>query len=311
MNGVACFGEVLWDVFQRHPDNRVDYTFKLGGAPANVASTLGKLGVPAYIVGSVGRDRFGTQLREHLEGDGVDTRFLAALPERTGLAFVSRDEEGEPSFLFYRKDTADMSYRVSMLPRKFPPLSLALVGTSTLMNAPLRAATYGFIKKAQVAGAELIVDLNVRAHLWPSRVSMHRETRAILTDAALIKASSADLRALGTDVAWLRRAAPRAIVLLTRGPARAEVHGPFGRSFVPTTPRKVVDATGAGDAFLAGVLAALAGSKGGVLLREKHFWRKASAIGHVIAAQAVSDAGATSGIKRLAEPRRLLKEVWS
>ena len=311
MNGIACFGEVLWDVFQRRPDNHAEFTFELGGAPANVASTLGKLGVKAYIVGSVGKDRFGTDLREKLEADGADTRFLVALPERTGLAFVFRDEAGEPSFLFYRRETADMSYRAPMLPKRFPPLSLALVGTSTLMDRLLRTATHAFIKKSRRAGAELVVDLNVRAHLWPSRASMLRETRELLLDAALIKASAADLKALGTDMAWLRRAAPAATVLLTRGRGRAEVHGAFGRIIVPTAPRKVVDATGAGDAFLSGVLAALAQTGGSVRDRDRAFWRKAATIGHVIAAQAISSAGATSGIKRLAEPRRLLKELSS
>lgn len=316
MSAVACFGEVLWDVFQRSPENRSDYTFELGGAPANVASTLGKLGCASYIVGSVGRDRFGTDLREKLESDGVDTRFLVALPQRTGLAFVFRDEAGEPSFLFYRKETADMMYRASMLPKRFPPVALALVGTSTLMDEALRAATLAFIQRTRKAGAELVVDLNVRAHLWPTRASMLRETRAILMDAALIKASSADLQALGTDLPWLRRAAPDAVVLLTRGGGRAEVHGPFGRVFVPTEARKVVDATGAGDAFLSGVLASLAGpsttatkAEPPVNARDRGFWRQAATIGHAIAAQAITSAGATSGIKRLAQPLRLLKEL--
>ncbi|MFO0663156.1 MAG: carbohydrate kinase [Polyangiaceae bacterium] len=310
MTGIACFGEVLWDVFQIDSDDPTRFVFELGGAPANVASTLGKLGCNAYIVGSVGRDRFGRQLTEKLERDGVDCRYLAMLPERTGLAFVFRDEAGEPSFLFYRRETADMSYRAGMLPKRFPKLSLALVGTSTSVDDELREATHVFLERAQKAGAEVVLDLNVRAHLWSSRAAMLRETRNLAASAALIKASSADLEALGKDVAWLKKVAPRAVVVLTRGKGAAEVLGPFGRIAVPTKPRKVVDATGAGDAFLSGIFAAHAAAQSSPIWeRTPAFWKKAVSLGHLLAAQAVSSAGATSGIKRLAQARRFLEEL--
>src|SRR4051812_46065050 len=98
-----AFGEILWDLFEVRPGI---FDRQLGGAPANVATGLARLGVRAAIAGAVGRDSFGDDLVEHLRRDGVDTRLVERLPNRTGITFVTRDARGEPRFLFYRHDTA-------------------------------------------------------------------------------------------------------------------------------------------------------------------------------------------------------------
>src|SRR4051794_39232351 len=104
---VVCFGEVLWDLYESkavkgEPIAR-EFRRELGGAPANVATVLARLGVRAAIAGGVGVDRFGQALVQHFENDGVDTRHLIRTPNRTGLTFVARDTYGEPSFLAYRQ----------------------------------------------------------------------------------------------------------------------------------------------------------------------------------------------------------------
>src|SRR5258708_31656026 len=113
---VVCFGEILWDVFEASPrrSEPIARTFRreLGGAPANVATGLSRLGVRVAVVGAVGRDRFGAALIEHLRGDGVDVRFVGQLPSRTGLTFVTRDAGGEPEFIFYRHESARVSLGV-------------------------------------------------------------------------------------------------------------------------------------------------------------------------------------------------------
>src|SRR5579863_5063302 len=112
---VACFGEILWDIFETESRGRapIARTFRreLGGAPANVATGLARLGAKAAVVGGVGRDSFGQALVAHLAKDGVEVRFVVTLENRTGLTFVTRDAAGEPRFLFYRHDSADLSVR--------------------------------------------------------------------------------------------------------------------------------------------------------------------------------------------------------
>ena len=147
MLDVVCFGEILWDVFETSARGRepIARTFRreLGGAPANVATGLARLGVR---VGGRGR-RGARPLRrraasQHLAGDGVDVRFVQALPNRTGLTFVVRDARGEPEFLFYRHESADLAMRAEHVVPAMGRARWVLVGTSTLMTPRRsRAAT--------------------------------------------------------------------------------------------------------------------------------------------------------------------------
>src|ERR1700733_14457038 len=108
MLDVVCFGEILWDLFERRMPGRQgsrvreavgrDFRRELGGAPANVATGLARLGAKVAVVGGVGRDVFGDALVSHLADDGVDVRFVLRLDNRTGLTFVTRDARGEPEF---------------------------------------------------------------------------------------------------------------------------------------------------------------------------------------------------------------------
>ena len=173
---VATFGEVLWDLFEIGPDT---YRRELGGAPSNLAIGLARLGVRVAVVGAVGADAFGEALVRRLREERVDTSLIARLPNRTGLAFVHRDARGEPSFLFYRHDTADMAIR----PKDVRPVKAKYIacGTSTLLDEGLRRATERFVRLGKRAGAVLAVDLNVRTHLWKSPRVMrdpHRRPRA-------------------------------------------------------------------------------------------------------------------------------------
>ena len=250
---VVCFGEVLWDVFEARPrgDEPIARAFRreLGGAPANVATGLARLGARAAVVGGVGRDRMGEALARHLAADGVDTRLLVVLPNRTGLTFVARDARGEPEFLFYRHESADLAVRAAHVTPAMGRARWALVGTSTLMTPGLAAATYRFLDVAERAGARVFVDLNVRAHLWSDRAAMRRAIAALASRAALLKASDADLRAVTgaspgprgerAGLRWLERHARHATWLVTRGGGVASAIGAHGRVDEPA-PRSSI-----------------------------------------------------------------------
>src|SRR5579864_9204777 len=98
---VVCFGEVLWDLFERAPAKGEpiarEFRRELGGAPANVAVGLARLGFASALAGGIGFDKFGDAVEKELAGEGVSTRFLVRLPNRTGITFVARDALGEPS----------------------------------------------------------------------------------------------------------------------------------------------------------------------------------------------------------------------
>jgi fructokinase len=318
MLDVICFGEILWDIFEAGPrgSDSIARTFRreLGGAPANVATGLARLGVRAAVVGGVGRDRFGDALVAHLRKDQVDVRFVLKLPNRTGLTFVTPSADGEPAFLFYRHESADVSLRAEHVAPAMGRARWVLVGTSTLMTRELARATLRFLDTAERAGAHVLVDLNVRPHLWSNRRAMQRAIAGLAERAHLVKASNADLQAVSGagSARWLERHARRASWLITRGPGMASAVGEHGEVHARALPARCVDATGGGDAFIAGSLATLVAASavpGTSAWRDAATWQAALRAGHVMGKKAVSRRGAVAGLRRLGRARTIIDRV--
>jgi fructokinase len=318
MPDVVCFGEILWDVFEAGARGReaIARAFRreLGGAPANVATGLARLGVRAAVVGGVGRDRLGAALVEHLRRDRVDTRFVLHFPNRTGLTFVVRDGRGEPEFVFYRHDSADLAVRAADVTPPMGRSRWALVGTSTLMTRELEQATARFLDVADRGGARTFVDLNVRAHLWTDRALMQRTIARLVRRAAIVKASDADLREVSgkAGLGWLQHHAPRATWLVTRGAGVASAIGAHGEVEMSALGARCVDATGAGDAFIAGALATVvrAGAvPGSSAWRDAGVWRAALEAGHMMGKKAVSRPGAVAGLVGLGRVRAVVRRA--
>jgi fructokinase len=319
MLDVVTFGEILWDVYAARPrgSDPIARSFRteLGGAPANVATGLARLGCRAAVVGGVGRDLFGEALVAHLRKDRVDVRFVVKLPNRTGLTFVTRDAHGEPEFVFYRHESADVSIRAEHLSPAMGRARWILLGTSTLMTRDLARATAVFLDAAEAAGARIFVDLNVRAHMWPDRRTMQRAIAGLAKRADLVKASEDDLLAVSggsPELGWLERHAPRASWLVTRGSGVASAIGEHGEVHARALRAKCVDATGAGDAFIAGSLATLVAARavpGSSAWRDAEVWGAALRAGHMMGKKAVSRAGAVAGLQRLGRVRAVIDGV--
>jgi fructokinase len=306
---VACMGEVLWDVFQRGDSD--DFKRAIGGAVANVAVGLARLGISVRLVGGVGTDVFGVALRKRLLGEGVETDGLLGLPERTGISFITRNARGEPTFLFYRHATADMAVRAEHITAKMARARWVLVGTSTLPRRELAAATFRFVEEARRQGAGVVLDLNVRPHLWSDATEMREASLELASRAHVIKGSDPDWAALGGERRFAK-IAPHALRITTTGPGPARATA--ARMTVVRTARRVrqVDATGAGDAFIAGVLASLvrAGIQpGGDRPWEPGFLAAALDIGHSLGAKAVSKVGAVTGLVGLGPTRAALARL--
>ncbi|XP_020987610.1 probable fructokinase-5 [Arachis duranensis] len=169
-----------------------------GGAPANVACAISKLGGNSAFVGKVGDDEFGKMLVDILNQNGVNTDGVCFDREaRTALAFVTLRKDGEREFMFYRNPSADMMLKES-------ELNIGLIkkakifhyGSISLISEPCRSAHLAAMKAAREAGALLSYDPNVRIPLWPSPDTARSGIKSIWFDADFIKVSDDEVNFL-------------------------------------------------------------------------------------------------------------------
>ncbi len=248
-------GESLGDVstFVRAP----------GGAPANVAVGVARLGVPSGFIGKVGDDPFGHHLADVLRSEGVDVtqlRFDAAA--RTALAFVSLSETGDRDFMFYRHPSADMRHQPDEIDAEALASARILhIGSISTIAEPAASATRHALRLAHEAGLLVSYDPNLRLPLWPSAEAARDGIMALWHDADVIKIAEDELHFLtgADDLAAARSLwTPRLrLLLVTRAERGASFltgeHEGHSAGFAVA----VADTTGAGDAFTAAVLAAL------------------------------------------------------
>jgi fructokinase len=237
-----------------------------GGAPANVAVGVARLGVSSGFIGKVGDDPFGHHLADVLREAGVDVsqvRFDAEA--RTALAFVSLTAEGERDFMFYRHPSADMRHRPDEIDDAVVrAASILHVGSISLIGESSALATRHAVRVAREAGTLVSYDPNLRLPLWPSAEAAAEGIRSLLPLVDVIKVSDEEVAFLtgSDDLAAARELRPAtcSLLLVTRGDAGVDYLLPDGEGSVPGFEVEIHDTTGAGDAFTAAVLAALARS---------------------------------------------------
>jgi len=235
-----------------------------GGAPANVAVGVRRLGVDAGFIGKVGDDPFGHWLASILERDGVDVsqlRFDDAA--RTALAFVSLTEEGERDFMFYRHPSADQLHRADEIDLKaVADATILHHGSISLIQEPSRSATLAAIDAARGAGRLVSYDPNLRLPLWESAEAAREGMLGPWKLAHVIKISEEELSFLtgSSDLDAARSLMHDELRLLTVTLGQAGVAWFAGdrSGRVDGFSVKPEDTTGAGDAFVAALLAALA-----------------------------------------------------
>jgi fructokinase len=275
---VLCLGEALIDrLGPLGADPAVDPARcddRLGGAPANVACALARLGTPSAFVGRLGRDAIGEDFRALFAARGVDTSALQWDAQRpTRIVLVRRDATGDRQFGGFAGDRgvgfADQALDATALSAALGPLLAAarwlLVGTIPLASPAAASAVQCAVRQAAAAGVPLALDVNWRPTFWdpaadPSRGPSVAQIEAIaplLQQAALIKCAREEAEWLfgSSDPAVVSASLPqRPGVVVSDGgaPVRWCLEGASG--VLPAFSVPVVDTTGAGDAFTAGLL---------------------------------------------------------
>jgi len=307
---VLSFGEALVDFFPERPGVALAecdvFHRQLGGAPANVAVGLARLGARVGLMTLVGPDAFGTFVRDRLAAEGVDIAGIGVhRTAKTGVTFVSVGAHGERSFLFFRHPSADQMIAEHDVDEKVLARARVVhVGSSTLAREPSRAATLKALAAAKRAGCLVSTDPNWRAHLWENPAEAAPMLQGLVAQCDIVKISDDELAPLTgvTDPeegARKLRALGPPLVIVTLGARGCYVDHPSGREWLPGERVDVVDTTGAGDGFVAGVLATLApafaaGKRPADLTLAEV--RAACGNGNKIGAAVVTKLGATSGL---------------
>ena len=251
---LLCIGEILADMIGEEKNGITTYERKAGGAPFNVACALKKFGADVKFVGSVGDDLIGQFLIKYAKDFGMDTTYIHQSAERnTTLAFVELNEEGDRSFCFYRKNTAD--YVMPKVDDELIKMADTLC-IGSLMLADEKCVEYALdiINRAHFLGKTVAFDINYRTDIYKDTESAIRTYKKILALADIVKLSEDEVEIFSWDYV---NGLNDKLVLITLGKNGSEWHYGGKGNRIPSIDVKPIDTTGAGDAFFAGTLSQL------------------------------------------------------
>ncbi|MBD3305665.1 hypothetical protein GF339_04740 [candidate division KSB3 bacterium] len=265
MVDIVCLGELLIDfVSQESGVSLIEapsFQKAAGGAPANVAVGLARLGHQVGFVGKVGQESFGEFLVGVLRDNKVDVSGISFDDyARTMLAFVSLTEEGERDFMFYRHPSADMR----LIPEEIPEdlISQAAIfhyGSISLISEPCRSATFHALEIAKQHNLLISYDPNLRLGLWESVEQARKEMLDGMRYATIVKINEEELEFL-TGTQDFEEGGKQildhgpSLLILTLGKQGCYFYSPSAQGSVPGYSIRAVDTTGAGDGFVAGLL---------------------------------------------------------
>ena len=276
---VVCIGEALIDRI-RNKSNK-GFTDFLGGAPANVASALRKMKIDSTFIGSVGNDDFGKRIIEQFNELEVNLDFLQlANDSSTRIVNVERDQSGDRFFSGFEPNPhsyfADEALSMKLIKKELPNLEKCFLRTQYLvtgtnvLSSPISAeAIFFLLEQANKFEIKVVIDLNWREVFWDysnfasdtikkGRINLIKE---FLNHAHVIKLAKEEATLffeLENPFLISQQMSKRPDVIITDGgnPVSWQINGLQGNTKIPYS-QTIVDTTGAGDAFLAGLISQL------------------------------------------------------
>jgi len=265
LSRVFAIGEALIDFIPKEKGVTLSEvsTFEKapGGAPANVASTVAKLGGTSSFIGKLGMDAFGDFLVDTLKNVNVDiSHILRTEQAKTALAFVSLKHDGNRDFMFYRNPSADMLLSQEEIKSDwFNKNDILHFCSVDLIEAPVKYAHIKAINSIKAKGGIVSFDPNVRLFLWENKEECRKTILSFIPMCNILKISDEELEFI-TNIKD-REAAIKSlflgdveVVIFTKGPSGSELYTKEFFASVEGNTVKAVDTTGAGDAFIGAFL---------------------------------------------------------
>lgn len=282
-----------------------------GGAPANVAACVAKLGGESAFIGMLGDDGFGDFLVETLAHENVDTSYIKRTTKaNTGLAFVALSNEGEREFSFYRNPSADMLLSEYDIEKSwFNKGDILHFCSVDLIEAPVKYAHKKAIQYIKENSGVVSFDPNIRKNLWNDLEECKNTVQEFIPFADILKISDEELEFI-TGISDVNEAIKSLFigdvkaVLYTKGKDGVDLYTKNDMISVEGFKVNVVDTTGAGDSFIGAFLFNLANEKFDINNEEsiKYVCRFSNAV----AALTTTKNGAISALPTLHEVNLML-----
>ncbi|MBO0321156.1 carbohydrate kinase [Muricauda sp. CAU 1633] len=259
MKKVFCVGELLIDFVAEKQGSDLskatEFTKKAGGAPANVACAISKLGGKSIFIGCVGDDPFGRFLLDVLKAEGVDISLAQLSKTFTTLAFVSLAEDGERDFVFSRGADKELEYDPTL--RKSLKDNILHLGAATaLLGGSLEKAYGKYLFDGLTKDMFISFDPNFRSDLWKENEEQFiKKCMPFIEKSHLCKFSLEEAQLLSekndSNAAcdFFHRMGAK-IITVTLGEEGTLLSVNGSKKMIPSMPVNPVDTTGAGDAFI-------------------------------------------------------------
>lgn len=261
MRRIWCLGDAVVDLL---PDDAGRLLQCPGGAPANVAVGIARLAGNSGFIGRVGDDPFGQFLCHTLAQEKVDVSHMRKdAQQRTSTVVVALDDQGERTFTFMVRPSADLFLTPDDLPQ-FQSGEWLHCCSIALLAEPSRAAALTAMQRIREAGGFVSFDPNIRLDLWSDPAALQQCFSAALQRADVVKLSVEELSFItdctdiDSGIAQLAQRFALKLLLVTQGSAGVRAYFNGRQIHYPARPVVSVDTTGAGDAFVAGLLWELA-----------------------------------------------------
>lgn len=261
--GIISLGEALIDFIPMTAEN-IHYQKSPGGAPANVAVGAARLGSKVTFLGKVGDDSLGRFLKETLTSYGVSTEGMIFSKEaRTNIVMVTLSENGERNFEFFINPSADQMLEQKELNKAlFEDHKILHFGSISMIQEPVKQATKFAVELAREKGMIVSFDPNLRPALWPSQEQAKQTIISMLNQVDLLKISEEELEFITGESnieAGIEKMGDYQVplMLVTFGGEGSYVvkNGEYVQ--VPAMKVDAIDTTGAGDAYVSGILHSL------------------------------------------------------
>ena len=307
---ILVYGDAFVDYIANDQTN-TSFTKYLGGATINVAAGISRIGAPSALITITGDDETSEFCRQEIAKEGVNLDFAVFdAKKRVSGVYVHLTEKCERVFKDYVDETPNLQVTPEQLQEEaFKRASVLNVCSGTMFEETALKTTRAAVDMAKDKGAIIAIDANIRPLRWESEEICRETITSFFEDADILKLTDEELYFLTETTTvgeglqkWDELLVP--IVLITVGAdgAYAVLNGEV--THVPVEQVVPVDTTGAGDAFMAGVL------------RYVHFnglptvtedLISCVAFGNKLGAMAATKAGALTALPSFEEIKHLIK----